>query len=174
VYVFDIEDARQIYKLTAEQARHGDVFGASVGLSGSFAVVGAPFTDLPRAEDAGAVYVFDPRTGEQLYRLTPERASKFESFGESVDVCGDRALVGAAMMGEDGGAGAAYVYNLRTRELVVKLTPAGGRDGDTFGRKVALTDRLALVAAPATDWQDKENAGAVYAFDPARARYAML
>ena len=53
-YVLDARDGKQVFKLTPQHAEPGDEFGVAVALSDSFALVGAPSTDLPGAEDAGA------------------------------------------------------------------------------------------------------------------------
>jgi hypothetical protein len=102
-------------------------------------------------------------------KLTSGDSAADDCFGESVALCGDYALVGAAL--KDGGGwnrGAAYIF-YRNRggpnnwgELV-KLTPADTADGDQFGAAVALDGDYALVGADSKTGVSGRS-GAAYIF----------
>lgn len=83
-------------KLTASTLGH--FFGASVAIDGDTALVGAYKDDNARW-DAGAVYVFtrDPVTGtwSEQAKLTASDARIGDSFGYSVAINGDTAIIGA-------------------------------------------------------------------------------
>ena len=166
-YVFNARDGKRTLTLTSIHAKPGDAFGDAVAMSDSFAVVAASSTNLRREKEAGAVYVFDLRTGKETARLTADPVAEGDAFGFSVAVCGNLALIGAPKAPSKTGAGAAYVYDLRTGELIVKLAAAEGSGGDRFGIAVAIVDGLAVVGAPHADPAGKENAGMAYGFDPA-------
>jgi hypothetical protein len=96
---------RQQVKLTASDGAAGDQFGLSAALSGSAAMIGAPFNTR-----AGAAYVF-VRSGtgwRQQVKLTSGNGAAGDRFGLFVALSGATGLVGAP--GEDTSAGVAYVY----------------------------------------------------------------
>ncbi|WP_437669506.1 FG-GAP repeat protein [Sorangium sp. So ce131] len=157
----------QQQKLRASDAAANDNFGWSVALSGDTALVGA-YQDDDGAANSGSAYVF-VRTGgtwTQQQKLRPSGASASDSFGWSVALSGDTALVGA--YGEDGGlvdSGSAYMF-VRTGDTWTqqqKLRASDAAAGDRFGSSVALSGDSALVGA----YQDDDggtSTGSVYAF----------
>jgi len=113
----------QVQKLMASDPQDYDSFGISVGISGEFAIVGATNEDGGPGDpiqSAGAAYIFRRDQGGagnwgEVVKLTAPDAEMEDSFGLSVAIYGDTAIVGAYK--EDGGptgptidAGAAYVF----------------------------------------------------------------
>jgi hypothetical protein len=92
---------------------------------------------------------------------------RLDGFGGSVAVSGNLALIGAQGADRTGVAdtGAAYVFNLLTGALVLRLTAADGVSGDNFGDAVALNGNIALIGAPFADTPGATNSGAAYLFD---------
>src|SRR5262249_11922680 len=93
-------------ELTASDAASGDVFGHSVALSGSTALVGA----IDKTSHTGAAYVF-VRSGTswtQQAELAASDAAPGDGFGISVALSGTTALV--AGPGHNNSRGAAYVF----------------------------------------------------------------
>lgn len=158
-------------KLAAADAAAGDLFGTSVAVSGSIAVVGAYFGDAPGVANAGAAYVF-ARSGTawtQQAKLNSADEAADDHFGISVAVSGGVIVVGAR--GDDNArgvdAGSAYVF-LRSGvswPQRAKLTAPDGATIDGFGAAVAVDRTTALVGAP----DDNINGifvGSAYAFQP--------
>jgi hypothetical protein len=83
-------------KLTASDAAASDRFGHSVSVSGDTAVIGAVW-DRDAGEMSGSAYVFVRSGGvwTQQAKLVTSDAAGGDSFGNSVSVSGDTALVGA-------------------------------------------------------------------------------
>ena len=103
-------------KLTASDAAFDDVFGESVTVSGDTAVVGAPGDD-DAGTNSGSAYVFTRggSTWTQQAKLTASDAAFGDSFGASVTVSGDTAVVGARGDDDAGSAsGSAYVFRFDT------------------------------------------------------------
>ena len=104
----------QQQKLTALDAASGDLFGVSVSASGDTAVVGADDND-DAGGDSGSAYVF-VRSGTvwtQQQKLTASDAAAGDTFGISVSVSGDTAVVGAWFDDNAGSdSGSAYVFQL--------------------------------------------------------------
>ena len=89
-------------------------FGDSVAISGDYAIVGASGEDAG-GNAAGAAYIFR-RTGTNSWdagvKIVAFDVQSSDTFGRSVAISGDYAVVGAN--GEDAGgdaAGAAYIFH---------------------------------------------------------------
>lgn len=154
----------ELDKLTAEDAAAGDLFGASVAISGDHAVVGAY-----GAGASGAAYVFrrNGDTWDQVDRLTVDDVAAASRFGASVAVSSEHAIVGAP--DDDGGgtlanAGAAYVFrrNGDAWDQVDRLVASDAARFHGFGLSVSISGDDAIVGAPGGG--DTANAGAAYVF----------
>ena len=132
-YLFDLNNCQngictQLRQLAPETPMAAELFGSSVAIVGSLAVVGAangraglpePTIDpVPAGE--GAVYVFDIATGNQLDKFTAAQLgldqgnNSGDAFGAAVagDAANHRLIVGAVQDSEQGPlAGAAYLLS---------------------------------------------------------------
>ncbi|MCH7488604.1 MAG: FG-GAP repeat protein [Chloroflexi bacterium] len=105
----------------------------------------------------------------EVKKLLASDAQAQDSFGLSVAVSGDTAVVGA--WGEDAGggdAGAAYIYKHNSGGAdnwgqVKKLTASDAQADDNFGISVAVSGDIAVVGAQGED-AGGSNAGAAYVF----------
>ncbi|MEI7900681.1 MAG: FG-GAP repeat protein, partial [bacterium] len=107
----------QVAKLTAADKAASDYFGCSVSVAGDVALIGAFEASPGGVIRAGAAYLFERNAGGtnawgQVAKLTASDKAAEDSFGRSVSVAGDVALVGAdyASPGGVDYAGAAYVF----------------------------------------------------------------
>jgi hypothetical protein len=143
-------------KLTASDAAPGDIFGISVAISGSIAVVGT----YGKAS-TGAVYVFvrSGTTWSQQAELTASDAVSADRFGDAVAIRGSTIVVGS--VNANTGAGAAYVFvrskTANTWRQQVELTQ--GADSD-FGTSVAISGSTVVVGAPG----ENTATGAAYVY----------
>jgi hypothetical protein len=157
-------------KLTASDGAASDSFGYSVAISGDTVIIGAFRDDTAAGTDAGSAYIFT-RSGTawtQQQKLTASDGATDDSFGVSVAISGDTAIVGAPLDDTAAGsnAGSAYVF---TRSGGVwteqqKLTASDGAANDSFGFAVAITGDTAIVGANADDTAAGANAGSAYVF----------
>ena len=137
--------------------------GTSVAIGGNVTLGGAP-----NPPGAGTVFVYEDEVLRSALKAS-DRATG-DLFGESVDISGDTAVVGA--WGEDDNgtdAGAAYVFvrqSVTTWSQQQKLTASDARPGDNFSiHAVAIEGDTIVVGADAWDLQvDGDNAGAAYVF----------
>lgn len=83
--------------LVAEDADDGDRFGSAVAIWQNVAVVGAERDGEPTARRAGSAYHFERMDGtwDRRAKLAPETGRPEDSFGSSVAVAGNGAVVGA-------------------------------------------------------------------------------
>lgn len=163
-YIFDTATGEQLIKLTALEPSTSDSFGVSVALSDSVAVVGASCDD-EHGDQAGAAYVFDRATGDQLFKLFPANGDEDDRFGADVAIEGDIALIGAFGADPYGvKTGAAYLFDLNTGEQLAVFADADGGAIDGFGFSVAISGTTALIGAIRDD-DAAFDAGSVYLFD---------
>ncbi|NNF07009.1 MAG: T9SS type A sorting domain-containing protein, partial [Candidatus Eisenbacteria bacterium] len=163
-YLFDVTTGNQLFKLTASDAAAGDFFGISVGISGNVAIVGAWFDD-DNGVDSGSAYLFDVTTGNQIFKLTATDGAANDSFGRSVAISGNIAIVGA-YQDDDGGSnsGSAYLFDVTTGNQLFKLTATDAAATDLFGYSSAISGNIAIVGAYLDD-DDGSSSGSAYLFD---------
>jgi hypothetical protein len=102
----------QQQKIQASDIQAGDLFGASVSISGDTVVVGATGEDTGAA-DAGAAYIFtrSGTTWTQQQKIQASDPEANDQFGISVSISGDTVVVGAHQEDTGGAdAGAAYIF----------------------------------------------------------------
>ena len=145
-------------------------FGASVALSGNTALVGAVQEFHGTQPGVGEAYVFT-RSGTSWARqadLNASDAADFDTFGSSVALYGDTALVGAENKSDVtlGQVGAAYLFarSGTTWSQQCELTSSGAGGAGHFGSCAALFGDTALVGAFAATVDDQTNAGAAFVY----------
>ena len=162
-YVFDATTGEQRFKLTASDGEIRDVFGETVAISGNTAIVGASLDD-EAGTNAGAAYLFDVTTGEQLFKLTASDGEEDDRFGWSVAIDGNTAIVGARLDDDSGSnAGAAYLFDVITGKELLKFTASDAAEGDFFG-SVAISGSVSLVGAHHNDDAGQQS-GSAYLFN---------
>ena len=154
-------------------------YGHSVAINDNWAVVSDYYESHPELlggadmKKAGCVYIYDVSganiaAGEKIvatdgYGPTGPFGATGDQFGTSVDLNGDRVIVGAPY--KDGKEGQAYIYEYdgaQWQESI--LTVAGLSTNDYFGQEVAIYGDVAVVAAPGKENPGGEDTGAVYTF----------
>lgn len=173
VYRWDGSQWVEETKLTASDGAAFDRFGIFVALSGDTALVGAWWDDVEGITDAGSAYVYswDGVQWVEQAKVTASDGAEGANFGFSVDVDGNKALVGA-ILDDAGGvvdAGSAYLLQWNGGQWVEhsKLTASDGEAGDEFRVSVSLstlTGISALVGARYDDIGGVADAGSAYAY----------
>jgi hypothetical protein len=160
-------------KLLASDGHEPAAFGFSVAMDGDTAIVGA-VRDRGAGEegnDRGAAYVF-ARDNSGLWneqaKLVPSSSGPNHSFGFSVDIDGDTAIVGIREDDLNPVEDSAYIFvrdaSGNWSEQAV-LTASDGIFGDGFSVSVAIDGDTALVGTrPETFTGFVELPGAVYVF----------
>jgi hypothetical protein len=157
-------------KLTAGDGAANDAFGSSVSVSGDTALLGAHQDDIGISTNQGSAYVF-VRTGTtwtQQAKLTAGDGVTADTFGYSVSVSGDTALVGAYWdnIGANTDQGSAYVFvrSGTSWSEQAKLTASDGAAFDYFGSSVSVSGDTAVVGAYFDDVGANVNQGSAYVF----------
>ncbi|MHC4698452.1 MAG: hypothetical protein ACYTFA_17095, partial [Planctomycetota bacterium] len=154
-------------KLSPDGGAAGDRFGASVSVSGEYAIIGAREAD----SQAGAAYIFK-HDGVDWVQQTPTLTASDrlpgDEFGGSVSISGDCAIVGAEYDDDpviELTTGAAYIF-CRNGDTWVeqKLTAWDMAEFDHFGASVAIDGDYAVVGATYDDDNSVNNSGSAYVF----------
>ncbi len=163
-YLFDLSTGTQIAKLLPHDGAQHDLFGHAIAIHDGIVVVGALYND-EFAEFAGAAYVFDATTGEQIVKLHADDAASNDYFGKSVAIHNGIVAVGAPGNDDQGGAsGSAYLFDAFTGDQIAKLLPSDGDRSNQFGETIALEKRIVAVGAPQSEGSSQFS-GSVYLFD---------
>ena len=163
-------------KLTAPDGAANDEFGVSVAIDVDVVVVGAHLHDVGANANAGAAYVFtrDSNSGKwgQPLKLTASNGHADDGFGNSVEVDGNTAVVGAYLDDRDNAArdtGSTYVFarKLGVWSQTLNLAGPGPDQNDRLGYSVAVDDGTLLAGTP----QDDNDPGFAYAMDISDAEW---
>ena len=152
----------------------GDLFGRSVAISNSYAIVGVSSEDDAGGSSSGKAYIFNPSTGALLHTLdnpNPYSTSASDSFGYSVSISNSYAIAGAFGEDDAGGtsSGKAYIFNPSTGALLHTLNNPNAYStsaSDYFGFSVSISDSYAIVGADAEDDAGGTSSGKAYIFNP--------
>ena len=145
----------------------GVLFGYSVSISGNRAIVGTRF-DAPAGFSSGSTYIFR-REGTawiQEAKIIPADLASGDSFGYSVSISGNRALIGARGDDDAGsGSGSAYIFRREGTAWIqeAKINAADAATLDRFGTSVSITGDRALVGTPGDDHAGSRS-GSAYVF----------
>jgi FG-GAP repeat len=103
----------------------------------------------------------------EIAKLLAEDGTAGDSFGWSVSIDGDTAIIGAFNDDDSGtDSGSAYVFTRSEGGWTqqAKLLPSDGAEGDFFGFSVSISGDKAIVGAYGDDNDDRDNSGSVYIF----------
>ena len=165
----------EVKKLLAVDGQVHDNFGRSVGIDGSFAVVGAHVED-ENGMDTGSAYIFEEDNGGvnnwgQLKKVfasdTPEPN---DFFGHSVSINNNLIAVGTFRSNDIGAStGSVYIFEKdfggsNNWGEVKKVVANDGGVNDFFGFSVSLTSTNLVVGAFQNS-SSGSNSGAAYIFE---------
>jgi hypothetical protein len=157
-------------KLTATDGAAYDRFGFSVAISGDYAMVGAHADEIGLNHNQGSAYIF-VRSGSswtQQAKLTATDGAAYDSFGFSVAISGDYAMVGAYAgdIDANNNQGSAYIFVRSGSSWTqqAKLTATDGAAHDSFGNSVAISGDYALVGVCFNDIGANRDQGSAYIF----------
>ncbi|MBC7776877.1 MAG: HYR domain-containing protein [Phycisphaerae bacterium] len=145
----------QVAKLRPIQASGNDNFGAKVGISGPWAIVGADGNDLKGA-DAGAAYIFYKNQNGinnswgQRQLLLDYNGHAGDHFGSAVGIDEPYAVVAAKgdnPFGAGSGRGFVYLLDGSAWIQVDELADGGGQAGDALGSSAAISGRNIILGA---------------------------
>lgn len=114
-----------------------------------------------------------PTISESLTITNPEQP--FDGFGTAVALSGSLGIIGQQINNDVAPtAGAAYLANLTTGQILDKLLPPDGGESDRFGIAVDMIEGTAIVGAHQHSPNSPLFAGAAYLFDTTDPKNASL
>lgn len=154
--------------ITATDGTAGDYFGSSVAVTDDYLAIGAKY-NAANGTKAGAAYVYRLVDGvwKKQTKLLASDGADNANFGVSVDIDGDKIIIGASGHTENWVAtGAAYLFTLEDGiwEEHSKILPPDGAAQDMFGFSVALSDKY-LVIGSYLDDDSGTSSGSVYVYN---------
>ena len=160
----------QQVKLAPSSGKTNDMFGYSVAISGDYAIVGAYGTDAD-SSGQGCAYIYH-RSGTSWTRqdsITATDGGYMDAFGQSVDIDGDYAIIGAPdeYYSLHGPAyGSAYIFERSgtSWSQQAKLTASDAANGDRLGYSVSINGDYAIAGAYYDD-DHGEKSGSAYIFE---------
>jgi hypothetical protein len=160
-YVFVADQTVSPWQLQARLPRSASSrdFGASVAVDGNSAIVGAPAASTFFGTGVAHIFV---RSGtawsEQHFLFSP---TDVHSFGSSVAISGDIALVGSpnAFVAPNPGRAWLYVRSGTTWASQIPIFAADGLATDRFGSSVDVSVGTAVIGAPNDDTSTGVDSG---------------
>jgi hypothetical protein len=169
-YIFarDGGDWIQQAKLLPDDGEAGDSFGLSVSIDRDTAIVGARGDD-DFGSYSGSAYIFIRDGGDwiQQAKLLPNDSEAGDSFGRSVSIDGDTAIIGASESDDIGSySGSAYIFIRDGGAWIqqAKLLPDDGEAWDLFGLSVSIDGDTVIIGATGDD-NDGSGPGSAYVFE---------
>lgn len=151
-YIFEFNGISWVEtaKLTPNVGIRARRFGWSVSLLGDQALIGAS-RDSVNGSDSGSAFVFDYNGvfWNETANLIPDDGMRDASFGYSVSLFNDRALIGAPGNFNPSVSGSAYVFDFNGNDWSqsTKLLSQDSVVQDGFGLSVSLSGDRALVGS---------------------------
>ena len=160
----------QADELLAFDGSEDDYFGSSVSVWEDTVVVGSHRDDDNGAE-SGSAYIFK-RNASGLWpfsqKLIVSDGDPQDSFGKSVSIWGDVAVIGSHLDDDQGAnAGAAYVFQKNASGVWLetqKIFASDGASGDFFGSAVSFQGDLLAVGARYHNSAGFSDSGSAYIF----------
>lgn len=181
-YAFRFNGAAWIPKpLTAAETEASDLFGTSVSVDGTTAIVGAPARACMGVlySGCGAAYIFEFNGTSWDEKQTLVSApgdppgdpsgALYDLFGTAVSLNDGVAVVGASQVDcsiEHRACGAAFVFRFDGADWAFedKLNASDGEGYDSFGGAVSVNGDTIVVGAENDDCDDGVDCGAAYVF----------
>jgi hypothetical protein len=146
-------------------------FGSAVGVSGPYAIIGAPEETASGVGSAGNAYLF-ATNGNYVTSFTSPSPQYFGNFGSSVALRGSTAYIGAP--GESVGG---HVYMIKrattpalSSGMYVLTSPNAEPSGD-FGGSLAVAGHLLIIGAVGESDSGASGSGNAYAFNASTGVY---
>lgn len=165
---FGTDNWGQVVKIRANQAGQNDNFGASVGISGPWAIVGADRNDL-KGTDAGAAFIYYRNKNGILNSwgqnqiLFDNNGQAGDRFGSAVGIDEPYAVVTSKAdnpFGAGSGSGFVFLLDGGTWVQVDQLTDGGGQADDALGSCAAINNRNIILGEPLDNNGTFNNQGA--------------
>lgn len=147
VFIYNI-NTNTVTQIDNPSPANQDHFGASVGISGSMAVIGCPDADVSGSSDCGRVYAYNISSAT-IFSYTYTTLFNNAHYGSNVSINGNYILSG---WGRSIGSGTVDVLTLNGNTFTTKqslnFTPYGTTsNNEGFGSSLKMSGNYAIVGA---------------------------
>lgn len=177
-YFYHLESLVWVEKqrVLASDRAESDYFGCSVSISGDYAIIGAEGEDEDAAgtttkSASGSAYIFyyNGSSWSQVQKIKASDWNTYDSFGSSVAISGDRAIVGANDKNNSTGAAYVFVLDAGVWSQEQKIVASVPGQQDYFGASVDIDGNYVVIGAELEDEDADDNnyiqwAGSAYVF----------
>jgi uncharacterized repeat protein (TIGR01451 family) len=146
VYEYNGTNWIQSAKLLANDASNTEYFGESVSIFGDTVIVGSYMAHL-NGYQTGAAYVYKLNGGlwEQIAKLIASDGFIASWFGQSVSICGDKAVIGSFSNTSGTGPGTAYIFNINPSGVSGNLFQDFNSNCSKESNENGLSNRTAII-----------------------------
>lgn len=173
VYVYEFNEQLQQWqekqKLYSNPSFNNSMFGESISTNGTRLLVGSPY-DRDNGIGSGAAYIYEYDTNAdswiEVQKLSPDDGVSSDAFGISVNLNGEKAVIGAFRDDDNGDeTGSAYVFGFdgKTWSQKTKLSATDATESAQFGQAVAINKDNILIGAHKDD-EHGHYSGAAYIY----------
>jgi hypothetical protein len=144
IYTYNGSAWAAMETITDPAGAGADYFGGSVSISGNYVIVGVKDDEVGANTDQGSACIFwyNGTTWAFQQRLTDPNGDVNDSFGNSVSINGNYAMVGAQYddVGGNANQGSATIYTRvgSTWRKIQYISDPGGNKDDYFGDNVSI------------------------------------
>ena len=143
IYIWNNSGSAWSEQYTATGDTNGDDLGSAVAIDGDYAVAGATQEDIGNGNSGNGYVRVYLRTGTSWSpQQTITGSTSGGEFGYSVDIRGDRLIIG------ERGTGKAYIYVRSGTDWDLEGTFSQESSSSDFGWSVSIDDDYAVVGAP--------------------------
>tara|TARA_A200000113_G_scaffold101762_1_gene91241 strand:- start:2227 stop:4149 length:1923 start_codon:yes stop_codon:yes gene_type:complete len=163
-YIYDTSTGNLLHTINNPTPENYDNFGISVAAGGSYTIIGAS-GDNTGATSTGSAYIYDTSTGNLLHTINNPTTTAYDSFGSTVSINDNYAVISAE--GNNTaveGAGAIYVYDTSTGNLLHTINNPDAEEYDYFGSSISFFGNYIVIGAPDDDLHE-EDSGKAYIYD---------
>ena len=168
--------AHTLYNPNPYTGTGSDQFGTSVAISDNYAIVGAPYEDVPPSGPTFSASTLDFSNNGTRYVITFVGTTNWSLIGAPSPFVGKvftksgstQFGTGQVQLFNGENSGKAYIYNVTTGALVHTLNNPnayGTEDNDNFGTSVAISGNYAIVGAQNEDEAGHSTSGKAYIYN---------
>ncbi len=163
-HVFELSTSKLVATLDDPTPSGADVFGGAIALNGRWLAIAAS-ADATSKGRSGQVHLYDAQSLTLVRTFDDPTPTRFDLFGDSVSIDGDRLLVGATRdRSSPTSDGQVHLFDIVSGALIHTLADPTPVTGERFGNPVRLVGARGYVGAFADDTKGPD-AGQVYEYD---------
>jgi len=148
VQVFDLRSGGHIATIDDPTPSKNDLFGLAIAFNDTLMAVGAP-ADHSKPAQAGQVHIYSIADWNLLHTLDDPTPTRFDLFGDSVDLADTYLAIGAPRHGDKVASkgGEVHLFAVEDFQLLWTQTPSESHNNAWFGRPVQIVDNELVVGA---------------------------